>query len=167
MGDRKAIPLPNSSYELIIICVNTSHPGNLGAICRTMLNYGYSKLRLVTPKCDPLDEEARNRAKHAGSILTDLDTFQSLKEAVKDCSVVVGTSGKREVGTKTSFRHFCFPWELSERFNDISGNFIVKCYPLLPEHIDIDENNNIVICIIWCIVYKMFRNLCIVYVATS
>ena len=121
MGDRKDIPLPNSSYELIIICVNTSHPGNLGAICRTMLNYGFSKLRLVTPKCEPLDEEARNRAKHAGSILENLDTFNSLEDAVKDCSIVVGTSGKREVGTKTSFRHFCFPWELSERFNDSSG----------------------------------------------
>ena len=91
MGDRKDIPLPNSSYELIIICVNTSHPGNLGAICRTMLNYGFSKLRLVTPKCEPLDEEARNRAKHAGSILENLDTFNSLEDAVKDCSIVVGT----------------------------------------------------------------------------
>jgi tRNA C32,U32 (ribose-2'-O)-methylase TrmJ len=77
MGDRKSIPLPTSSFDLIIICVNTSHPGNLGAICRTMLNYGFSKLRLVTPKCDPLDEEARNRAKHAGSILDELQTFST------------------------------------------------------------------------------------------
>lgn len=38
-------------------------------------------------------------------------------------------------------------WHSDMTFNDISGNFIVKCYPLLPEHIDIDENNNIVICI--------------------
>jgi TrmH family RNA methyltransferase len=121
MGDRKSIPLPTSSFDLIIICVNTSHPGNLGAICRTMLNYGFSKLRLVTPKCDPLDEEARNRAKHAGSILDELQTFSTFQEAVKDCSLVVGTSGKREVGTKTSFRHFCYPWELSTRFSGING----------------------------------------------
>ena len=121
MGDRKSIPLPTSSYDLIIICVNTSHPGNLGAICRTMLNYGFSKLRLVTPRCDPLDEEARNRAKHAGSILEELQTFPTFQEAVKDCSLVIGTSGKREVGTKTSFRHFCFPWELSTRFSGING----------------------------------------------
>ena len=121
MGDRKSIPLPSSTFDLIIICVNTSHPGNLGAICRTMLNYGFSKLRLVTPKCDPLDEEARNRAKHAGSILEELQTFSNFQEAVKDCSLVVGTSGKREVGSKTSFRHFCYPWELSTRFSGING----------------------------------------------
>ena len=49
MGDRKKIPLPSSLFELIIVCVNISHPGNLGAISRTMLNYGFDKLRLVNP----------------------------------------------------------------------------------------------------------------------
>ena len=117
MGDRKNIPLPNSPYELIIICVNTSHPGNLGAICRTMLNYGFDRLRLVNPECSPNDVEARNRAKHAGSILDSVEIFDNFDESIQDCSLVVGTSGKREVGSKTSFRHFCFPWELSERFN--------------------------------------------------
>ena len=61
MGDRKKIPLPSSPFELIIVCVNTSHPGNLGAISRTMLNYGFDKLRLVNPECSPDDIEARNR----------------------------------------------------------------------------------------------------------
>ena len=117
MGDRKNIPLPNSPYELIIICVNTSHPGNLGAICRTMLNYGFNRLRLVNPECSPNDVEARNRAKHAGSILDSVEIFDNFDQSIEDCSLVVGTSGKREVGSKTSFRHFCFPWELSERFN--------------------------------------------------
>ena len=58
-----------------------------------------------------------------GNTPEDIERFITvpLEEAVKDCSIVVGTSGKREVGTKTSFRHFCFPWELSERFNDSSG----------------------------------------------
>ncbi len=117
MGDRKNIPLPNSTYELVIICVNTSHPGNLGAICRTMLNYGFNQLRLVNPECSTDNLEARNRAKHAGVILDNAEIFDDFDKAIDDCSLVVGTSGKREVGSKTSFRHFCFPWELSERFN--------------------------------------------------
>ena len=121
MGDRKSIPLPSSPYELVIICVNTAHPGNLGAICRTMLNYGYNQLRLVNPECDVNDVEARNRAKHAGEILDTVEIYSSLAESVKDCTLVVGTSGKREVGTKTSFRHYCFPWELSEKFGQRSG----------------------------------------------
>ena len=50
MGDRKLLPLPSSNYELVIIWC-TNHPGNLGAICRTMLNYGFANLRLVNPDC--------------------------------------------------------------------------------------------------------------------
>ena len=82
-----------------------------------MLNYGFDRLRLVNPECSPNDVEARNRAKHAGSILDSVEIFDNFDESIEDCSLVVGTSGKREVGSKTSFRHFCFPWELSERFN--------------------------------------------------
>ena len=121
MGDRQKIRLPNSSYELVIILIGTSHPGNLGAICRSMLNYGYDQLRLVNPTCDVDDIEARNRAKHAGSILDNCQTYSSLEESVMDCSLVVGTSGKREVGNKTVFRHFTYPWEFSQRIEVFNG----------------------------------------------
>lgn len=121
MGDRQGIPLPKSKYQLVIILIGTSHPGNLGAICRSMLNYGFDGLRLVNPKCDHLDVEARNRAKHAGSILQNCELFTSLEDSISDCSLVVGTSGKREVGSKTSFRHFTYPWEFSERIFEFNG----------------------------------------------
>ncbi|MBT5736491.1 MAG: RNA methyltransferase [Euryarchaeota archaeon] len=121
MGDRQSIPLPKSNYELTIVLIGTSHPGNLGAISRSMLNYGFDKLRLVNPKCDHLDVEARNRAKHAGRILQTCESFKSLVEATSDCSLVVGTSGKREVGSKTTFRHFTYPWEFSKRISQFNG----------------------------------------------
>ena len=121
MGDRQKIRLPKSSYELVIILIGTSHPGNLGAICRSMLNYGYDQLRLLNPICDVDDIEARNRAKHAGSILDNCQTYSSLEESVMDCSLVVGTSGKREVGNKTVFRHFTYPWEFSQRIEVFNG----------------------------------------------
>ena len=121
MGDRQKIKLPKSSYELVIILIGTSHPGNLGAICRSMLNYGYDKLRLVNPTCDVNDIEARNRAKHAGRILENCQIFNSLEDSVIDCSLVIGTSGKREVGSKTVFRHFTYPWELSNRIEEFTG----------------------------------------------
>jgi tRNA C32,U32 (ribose-2'-O)-methylase TrmJ len=99
MGDRSEIPLPSSSYNLSVVLIGVSHPGNLGAVCRSILNYGFVQLRLVDPRCDPDDIEARNRA-----------------------SLVIGTSGKREIGTKTNFRHFVYPWELAERLDGYSGN---------------------------------------------
>ena len=106
---------------MTIVLIGTSHPDNLGAISRSMLNYGFDKLRLVNPKCDHLDVEARNRAKHAGRILQTCESFKSLEEATSDCSLVVGTSGKREVGSKTTFRHFTYPWEFSKRISQFNG----------------------------------------------
>ena len=121
MGDRMDIPLPSSVYELNIVLIGTSHPGNLGAICRTMLNHGFTNLRLVNPQCSVDDEEARNRAKHAGSILDSTEVFTDFESAVSDCSLVVGTSGKREVGSKILFRHFVLPWEFSDKVRDFEG----------------------------------------------
>ena len=121
MGDRMEIPLPNSSYDLDIVLVGINHPGNLGAICRTMLNHGFEKLSMVNPNCSPQDEEARKRAKHSGRILDTARIYSSLDEAVSESSLVIGTSGKREVGSKILKRHFVLPWELAEMLRDFDG----------------------------------------------
>ena len=121
MGDRMDIALPDSNYELDIVLVGINHPGNLGAVCRTMLNHGFDKLSLVNPNCSPDDEEARNRAKHSGRILDTTTTYNSLEDAVSDSSLVIGTSGKREVGSKVLKRHFVLPWEFAEMLRDFDG----------------------------------------------
>ena len=122
MGDRSQLPLPTSNYSLSVVLIGVSHPGNLGAVCRAMLNYGFVQLRLVQPQCDPNDIEARNRAKHAGRVLDQCTVHHTLEEATSDASLVIGTSGKREIGTKTNFRHFVYPWELAERLENYDGN---------------------------------------------
>ena len=119
MGNRSKIPLPFSTYELHVVLVGIQHPGNLGAVCRSLLNHGFNSLRLVQPECHPDDLEARNRAKHAGRVLDSCKLFDSFEEATRDCSLVVGTSGKREIGDKTQKRHFMYPWEFSERISSI------------------------------------------------
>ena len=115
MGERSDLPLPHATYRLHVVLVGTQHPGNLGAVCRSLLNHGFDSLRLVQPKCHPDDIEARNRAKHAGRVLDSCKIYDSFEQAVADCSLVVGTSGKREIGNKTQKRHFIYPWEFSER----------------------------------------------------
>ena len=115
MGERRNLPLPFSQYNLHVIMIGTQHPGNLGAVCRSLLNHGFDSLRLVQPICHPDDIEARNRAKHAGRVLDTCQIFSTFEEAIADCSLVVGTSGKREIGDKTQKRHFMYPWEFAER----------------------------------------------------
>ena len=121
MGDRQNIPLPKSNYELEIVLVGINHPGNLGAICRTMLNHGFDNLILVNPNCSPDDEEARNRAKHSGRILDDVKVHNTLESAVSESSLVIGTSGKREIGSKILKRHFVLPWEFAEMLREFNG----------------------------------------------
>jgi len=120
MGERSDLPLPTSAYTLHVVMIGTQHPGNLGAVCRSLLNHGFDSLRLVLPVCHPDDIEARNRAKHAGKILDSCQIYESFEDAVEDCSLVVGTSGKREIGDKTQKRHFIYPWEFSERIYDVN-----------------------------------------------
>lgn len=122
MGERMDLPLPVGTFSVSVILVGVSHPGNLGAICRTMLNYGFDDLRLVNPKCDKDDGETRARAKHAKRVLDQARIFESIEDATKDCSLLLGTSGKREVGDKTLFRHFMYPWEMVDRLAGTSIN---------------------------------------------
>ena len=100
MGERQDIPLPSGPFEVTVVLAGVTHPGNLGAICRTMLNYGFDDLRLVNPRCSPDDVDTRSRAKHAGRLLDELQVFDDINAATNDCSVVIGTSGKRETGEK-------------------------------------------------------------------
>ena len=125
MGDRKPIPFPIGKFELIVVVQGINHPGNLGAIARTMMNYGFKDLRLVNPKCSIDDEETRIRAKHSGLVLDSCEIFDTLEESFHDVNLVVGTSGKREVGSKTSLRHFTFVWDLYDIFSKTGGKIAV------------------------------------------
>ena len=76
-----------------IVLVNTTHPGNIGAVARAMKNMGLSDLCLVEPKHFP-DEAATARASGATDILHSARVVGSLEEAVGDCQLVVGTSAR-------------------------------------------------------------------------
>ena len=120
MGDHQKLPLPNFPYSLKVILVKPSIEGNLGAIARNMLNFGFNDLNIVSPELK-IGEEARKRAKHAKSVLENIKIYKSLDQAINDCSLVIGTSGKREFGDKTITRHFLTPQEISERIYSNNG----------------------------------------------
>jgi tRNA/rRNA methyltransferase len=77
-----------------IILVDPQTAGNIGAVCRGMMNMGITDLALVAPH-DRLDwEDARQRACHADSLLEQRRIFPTLEAAVADCTVVAGTSAR-------------------------------------------------------------------------
>jgi len=76
-----------------IVLVNPSHPGNIGAAARAMKNMGLSSLALVEPEDFP-SPVARGRAVSAVDILEAASITSSLREAVKDCGLVIGASAR-------------------------------------------------------------------------
>lgn len=76
-----------------IVLVNTTHPGNIGAVARAMKNMGLADLCLVEPKSFP-DDSATARASGATDILDNARVVATLEEAVGDCQLVVGASAR-------------------------------------------------------------------------
>jgi tRNA/rRNA methyltransferase len=55
-----------------VILIEPEHPGNVGAVARAMMNFGFERLIIINPQCDIKSEECENRAKHAQKILDDV-----------------------------------------------------------------------------------------------
>ncbi|CAK0749978.1 tRNA (cytidine/uridine/adenosine-2'-O-)-methyltransferase TrmJ [Gammaproteobacteria bacterium] len=76
-----------------IVLVRTSHPGNIGAAARAMKTMGLRQLSLVSPKTFP-SPEATARATSAEDLLQETKVYSTLAEAVADCGIVIGASGR-------------------------------------------------------------------------
>jgi len=73
-----------------VVLVSTRNPLNIGAAARAMSNFGFLRLRVVTPY-DAAFREARS-AVGASAVLKNAEECASVAEAVADCTLVVGTT---------------------------------------------------------------------------
>ena len=76
-----------------IVLVNTTHPGNIGAVARAMKNMGLSQLYLVEPSDFP-SGEARVCSSGAVDVLESAVVVNTLEEALVDCALAVGASAR-------------------------------------------------------------------------
>jgi tRNA (cytidine32/uridine32-2'-O)-methyltransferase len=76
-----------------IVLVETSHPGNIGAVARAMKNMAMHNLCLVNPKVFP-SAEATARASGADDLLAGAKLYGTIAEAIADCQLVLGTSAR-------------------------------------------------------------------------
>lgn len=79
--------------KIKIVLIETSHPGNIGAVARAMKNMGLSQLVLVNPKEFP-SQVASARASGAADVLDAAIKFDTLEAAVSDCQIVIGASAR-------------------------------------------------------------------------
>jgi TrmH family RNA methyltransferase len=81
------------SIPIRIVLVETSHPGNIGAVARALKNMALEQLVLVNPKHFP-HAEASARASGAEDVLNAARVTGDLKSALSGCGLVLATTSR-------------------------------------------------------------------------
>src|SRR5260370_25805301 len=94
-GGGESVFLPASAEfdRVRVVLVASRNPLNIGAAARAMSNFGFLRLRVVVPY-EAAFREARS-AVGASAVLSNAEEYNSVAEAVADCTLVVGTTAVR------------------------------------------------------------------------
>lgn len=82
-----------SAADIRVVLVETSHPGNIGAVARAMKNMGLEQLVLVRPKEFP-HAEASARASGATDVLERARVVDRLEDGIADCGFIAATTAR-------------------------------------------------------------------------
>jgi len=86
------MPLSGNGLNLAIVLVEPQGALNIGSVCRAMLNFGFTDLRLVNPQVDHLSFDARMMAVKAAPLLENARVFDDLESALTGCVLSFGTT---------------------------------------------------------------------------
>jgi tRNA/rRNA methyltransferase len=164
------LPVPAEFDHLRVVLVDARNPLNIGAAARAMSNFGFRHLRVVNPY-DVAFQGARS-AVDAADVLASAEKYETVAEAVADCSLVVGTTavGHRdlqhplqrvEVGAPMIRTHLtsgtCALLFGSEKFG-LSNKDMSHCHwlmhiPMRDEHFSMNLGQAVAVCL-----YELMRD---------
>ena len=78
----------------VVILVEPQMGENIGSAARAMANFGLARLRLVKPREEWPNPQARKMASGADRILDDAVLYDTLEEAIADCTLVLATTAR-------------------------------------------------------------------------
>lgn len=81
--------------QVIIVLCKPDESRNIGSVCRSMLNMGVTRLRIVGAKSVYNEEQVKILAVHATDVWEQAVFFDTLDEAIADCVIVAGTTRRR------------------------------------------------------------------------
>jgi len=90
--------------NLSVVLVESRGERNIGSVARAMANFGVTDLRLVAPKVDHLDDEARKMAVKASVLLEQATVYPDLQSALSDCHYAYATT-RRFGKYRVDFHH--------------------------------------------------------------
>lgn len=88
-----------------IILVRPEKLRNIGQVARAMKNFGFTKMRIVSPPIGNM-REAYENAVEAQDVLDKREVFGTIKDAVSDLNVLIGTTSRPQMLPLA-------PWELA------------------------------------------------------
>ena len=104
--------------QIKLILVEPKYQINLGSIARVAKNFGIDRLNIVKPRANITGHRAIMFSKHARSYLEDAKIYRSFGDSIRDCDIVVGTTGIWRKG-KANFGNIYLAQEVFERINSI------------------------------------------------
>jgi tRNA/rRNA methyltransferase len=78
----------------VLILVEPQLGENIGSAARAMANFGLGRLRIVKPREEWPNPQARKMASGADRILDDAVLYDTLEEAIADCTLVLATTAR-------------------------------------------------------------------------
>lgn len=106
-----------------IVLIEPLNDGNVGAIARSMKNFGLDELVLVRP-CE-IGEEAVKRAMHAVDVLKGARVVSEEEDALAGADYIVGTSGIDTANDKKFSRISIHPKAFVEKITGYDGTIAI------------------------------------------
>jgi tRNA/rRNA methyltransferase len=78
----------------VVILVEPQMGENIGSAARAMANFGLSRLRLVKPREEWPNPQARKMASGADRVLDNAELYDSVEAAIADCTLVLATTAR-------------------------------------------------------------------------
>ena len=78
----------------VVILVEPQMGENIGSAARAMANFGLGRLRIVKPREEWPNPQARKMASGADRVLDDAVIYDTLAEAIADCTLVFATTAR-------------------------------------------------------------------------
>lgn len=104
-----------------VILIEPENEGNIGAICRSMKNFGLKELILIDPKCK-IGQDVRNRAKHSQDVVRNIKIKD--KKYLKKMDYLIGTTAK--LGTDYNIPRLALSAEqLADKIKGKKGNIAI------------------------------------------
>ena len=110
---------------LTIVLVKPQGPINIGSVARVMMNFGFTRLRLVDPTPEYLSLPARKMALTAFPILENAQVFDNLKDALSDIQAAFGTTRRFGKYRENFFTPATAAEKLNQDFPDVSSALVM------------------------------------------